>query len=71
MLHELGSPVVPVCPFWFGVSSLLKPNSRKKVTLIIKRLLENLVRLCMALQRLYGDCLKRFKPTLFYGLWIF
>ena len=25
---NLGSPVVPFCPFWFGFS-LLKPNSRK------------------------------------------
>ena len=36
----LGSPVVPFCPFWYGIS-LLKPNSRKKGALIIKGLLEN------------------------------
>ena len=36
----LGSPVVSFCPFYLGVS-LLKPNSRKKGTLIIKRLLRN------------------------------
>ena len=38
----LGSPVVPFYPFSFGVP-LLKPNSRKKGTLIIKGLLGNLV----------------------------
>ena len=38
----LGSPVVPFCPFCLGVS-LLKPNIRKKGTLIIKGLLGNLV----------------------------
>ena len=38
----LGSPVVPFCPFCLGVS-LLKPNMRKKGTLIIKGLLGNLV----------------------------
>ena len=38
----LGSPVVPMFPFLFGVS-LLKLNIRKKGTLIIKGLLGNLV----------------------------
>ena len=38
----LGSPVVPFYPFSFWVP-LLKPNSRKKGTLIIKGLLGNLV----------------------------
>ena len=38
----LGTPVVPFCPFNFGVS-LLKLNSRKKGTLIINGLLGNLV----------------------------
>ena len=38
----LGSPVVPFSPFCYGVS-LLKPNSSKKGTLIIKGLLGNLV----------------------------
>ena len=37
----LGSPVVPFYPFSFWVP-LLKPNSRKKGTLIIKGLLGNL-----------------------------
>ena len=37
----LGSGVVPFCPFYFGVH-LLKPNTRKKGTLIIKGLLRNL-----------------------------
>ena len=37
----LGSPVVPCYPFSFWVP-LLKPNSRKKGTLIIKGLLGNL-----------------------------
>ena len=37
----LGSPVVPVYPFSFWVP-LLKPNSRKKGSLIIKGLLGNL-----------------------------
>ena len=32
----LGSPVVPFCPFSFWVP-LLKPSSRKKGTLIIKK----------------------------------
>ena len=42
VLHpSLGSPVVPFCPFWFG-ASLLESNSRKKGTLTIKGLLENL-----------------------------
>ena len=40
---QLGSPVVPFYPFSFWVS-LLKPNSRKKGTLIIEGLLGNLVR---------------------------
>ena len=34
----LGTPVVPFCPFYLGVS-LLKLNSRKKGTLIINGLL--------------------------------
>ena len=38
---QLGSPVVPFYPFSFWVP-LLKPNSRKKGTLIIKGLLGNL-----------------------------
>ena len=38
---KLGSPVVPFYPFSFWVP-LLKPNSRKKGTLIIKGLLGNL-----------------------------
>ena len=38
----LGAPVVPFYPFSFWVP-LLKPNSRKKGTLIIKGLLGNLV----------------------------
>ncbi|CAE7793603.1 unnamed protein product [Symbiodinium sp. KB8] len=38
---RLGFPVVPFCPFYLGVS-LLKPNIRKKGTLIIKGLLGNL-----------------------------
>ena len=37
----LGSSVVPFSPFCYGVS-LLKPNSSKKGTLIIKGLLGNL-----------------------------
>ena len=37
----LGTPVVPFCPLYFGVS-LLKLNSRKKGTLVIDGLLENL-----------------------------
>ena len=37
----LGSPVVPFYPFSFWVP-LLKPNSRKKGTLIIRGLLGNL-----------------------------
>ena len=37
----LGSPVVPFYPFLWG-GPLLKPNSRKKGTLIIKGLLGNL-----------------------------
>ena len=40
--HFLGAPVVPFYPFSFWVP-LLKPNSRKKGTLIIKGLLGNLV----------------------------
>ena len=39
--EPLGSPVVPFYPFSFWVP-LLKPNSRKKGTLIIKGLLGNL-----------------------------
>ena len=39
---SLGSPVVPFYPFSFWVP-FLKPNSRKKGTLIIKGLLGNLV----------------------------
>ena len=39
---KLLSTRFPFCPFWCGVS-LLKPNSRKKGTLMIKGLLENLV----------------------------
>ena len=38
---NLGNPVVPFYPFYLGVS-LLKLNSRKKGTLIIKGLLGNL-----------------------------
>ena len=38
---KLGTPVVPFCPFYFGVS-FLKLNSRKKGTLIINGLLGNL-----------------------------
>ena len=41
--YKLGSPVVPFYPFPFWVP-LLKPNSGKKGTLIIKGLLGNLVR---------------------------
>ena len=37
---ELGTPVVPFCPLYLGI--LLKLNSRKKGTLIINGLLENL-----------------------------
>ena len=37
----LGSWVVPFCPFWLRVP-LVKPNSRKKGTVIIKRLLRSL-----------------------------
>ena len=37
----LGTPEVPFCPFYFGVS-FLKLNSRKKGTLIINGLLGNL-----------------------------
>ena len=40
--YSLGAPVVPFYPFSFWVP-LLKPNSRKKGTLIIKGLLGNLV----------------------------
>ena len=39
--ERLGSPVVPFYPFSFWVP-LLKPNSRKKGTLIIKGLLGNI-----------------------------
>ena len=41
VVQTLGSPVVPFCPFSLGLP-LLKPNSRKKGTLIIKGLLGNL-----------------------------
>ena len=41
--------MVPFCPFWFGVP-LLKPNSRKKGTLIVKGLLENLAESSKPLQ---------------------
>ena len=41
----LGSPVVPFCLFSFWVP-LLKPNSRKKGTLIFKGSLENLDFIC-------------------------
>ena len=44
IINKLGSPVVPFSPFCYGVS-LLKPNSSKKGTFIIKGLLGNLVRL--------------------------
>ena len=37
---QLGTPAVPFCPFYLGVS-LLKLNSRKKGTLFIKGLLGN------------------------------
>ena len=37
----LGSPVVPFCPFYLGVS-VLKPNIWKEGTLIVKGLLGNL-----------------------------
>ena len=37
---QLGTSVVPFCPFYLGVS-LLKLNSRKKGTLVIKGLLGN------------------------------
>ena len=37
----LGTPVIPFCPFYFGVSSL-KMKSRKRGTLIIHGLLGNL-----------------------------
>ena len=47
MVHTLGSPVVPFYPFSFWVP-FLKPNSRKKGTLIIKGLLGNLVQECPA-----------------------
>ena len=40
---KLGAPVVPFYPFSFWLP-LLKPNSRKKGTLIIKGLLGSLVR---------------------------
>ena len=40
---ELGTTVVPFCPFYLGVS-LLKLNIGKKGTLIINGLLGNLVR---------------------------
>ena len=40
---KLGAPVVPFYPFSFGFP-LLKPNSRKKGTLIIRGLLGNLGR---------------------------
>ena len=43
VFQMLGSPVVPFYPFSFWVP-LLKPNSRKKGTLIIKGLLGNLER---------------------------
>ena len=38
---ELGTPVVPFSPFYFGVS-LLRPNSREKGTLVIRGVLGNL-----------------------------
>ena len=38
----LASAVVPFCPFYCGGVSLLKPNIRKKGTLIIRGLLRNL-----------------------------
>ena len=38
----LGTPVVPFCPFYFGVS-LFKLNRRRKGTLIMNGLLGNLV----------------------------
>ena len=40
-LGFLGTPVVPLFPFYFGVT-VLKLNAREKGTLIIKGLLENL-----------------------------
>ena len=42
VLRNLGSPVVPFCPFYLGGLLILKPNIRKKGTLIIKGLLGNL-----------------------------
>ena len=39
--ESLGTPVVPFCPFYIGVS-LLKLNSRKKGALITQGLLGNL-----------------------------
>ena len=41
-VYNLGTPVVPFCPFYLGVS-LLKLNTRKKGTLIFKWLLGKLV----------------------------
>ena len=41
MVPNIGTPVVPFCPFDFGVF-LLKLNSRKKGTLIKRELLGNL-----------------------------
>ena len=41
LLKDLGTPIVPFCPFFFGVS-LLKPKSSQKGTLIINGLLGNL-----------------------------
>ena len=58
-VFQLGSPVVPFCPFSFWVP-LLKPNSRKKGTLIIKGLLGNPVKVYdLGVSELWG--------TLFWG----
>ena len=57
----LGPPVVPFCPFSFW-APLLKPNSRKKGTLIFKGLLGNLVTFILGCELLFlcsdlGYCL--------------
>ena len=66
--YNLGSPVVPFYPFSFWVP-LLKPNSRKKGTLIIKGLLGNLVMESRDLG--YGNLRSSGTPeTLLGGSWV-
>ena len=65
-LGRPGSPVVPFYPFSFWVP-LLKPNSRKKGTLIIKGLLGNLVEESGNMLLLFGQIPEEM-PTSFLRL---